>query len=105
MEIEDVDFEHTQRIAERRVEEAIKAIFAQIKPQDVNLDGIPAKIKVFYPPKLDPKERPESDNTYGKWSFGIDVTGDDWHLEFIMYQAGWGGSPMPVMKVMETEKC
>jgi len=100
MDLEDVDFEHAQRVIERRVEESIKAIFAQIQLQDINLDGTPAKIKIFYPPKLDPKERPETDKLYGKWSFGVDVTGDDWHLEFIMYQSGWGGRPIAKIKTV-----
>lgn len=98
MENNEVDFDHTKRIQERGVETAIKAIFAQLHEQEIDLNGIKAKIKIFYPPKLDPKERSEESSLYGKWSFGIDVSTPTGHLEFIMYQAGWGGSPIAKIK-------
>lgn len=101
MEIGQVDFEHTQRLVERKAKEALDLIFGQIKPGKYELNGEEVVLKIFYPPKLDPKERDKSDDLYGKWSFGVDVVGEGYHLEFIMYQSGWGGSP--VAKISEVK--
>lgn len=105
MEMERVDIEHSRRIVERMTEEAIRAIFEQIQEKDIVIDGRPAKISIFYPPKLDPCERAETDNLYGKWAFGVDVTDADknWHLEFIMYQGGWGGMPVPKLRTVTAQ--
>lgn len=101
MDFDDVNIEHTQRICERRAEAVIKEIFKNFEGErEVNINGERVLIKTFYEPKLDPKERPETDSLYGKWSFGIDAWGLDnnWHLEFVMYQSGWSGAPVMAIK-------
>jgi len=101
MDIEDVDINHTQRSIQKFALDAMQHIFSQMKECDAEINGIPVEIKIFFPPKQYTKER--MDHLHDRCAFGVDVAAKDgsWHLEFIMYNSGWGGIPLPKIKAVE----
>ena len=87
-------FQETRARVERRAMEGLQEIFHSITfgRQITFSDGVTATIKPFF----EPQQRSDRDDHLKDVPHaGVDIKAEDgsWHLEFIIYQNGWGGIP------------
>lgn len=89
-------FDEMKARIERRAMEGLAEIFHSIQfgRQITFADGSTGTIEPFFEPK-DGRAREANDHLKDRPHAGIDIKADDgsWHLEFILYQGGWGGVP------------
>lgn len=101
--IEDLDFDHTKRLYERKAELALKALSSLIPEEgiQVEIEGEEFLIKEVGEPEIMQRPQGQEDHLHGKWYTMIDATFENSHIEMVIYQSGWGGSPLPKIKVVE----
>lgn len=95
----EVDVDDVKARMEQHAMEALRDLFHRLPfgEKIILSNGKEAEIKVFMKPKpgREPNDEGFSDHLSNRPHCGIDVTYTDGsgHLEFILYQSGWGGRP------------
>jgi len=85
------DFDEVETRINKVAMESLQDLYARMPfgQQTVLTNGKRATIRPFYPPTTQ-----HDGNLNGVPHFGVDMKFDDGsgHIEFIVYQSGWGGS-------------
>jgi hypothetical protein len=75
--------------------EAIQDIFHRIPfGEEITFsDGRKGTLQVYFEPRIFERAPGHEDLLHQRPTAGIDISGDGWHLEFMLVQTGWGGEP------------
>lgn len=86
-----------RQAAQRRAMEALQDVFHRLPMGQrwTLADGVEVELQPWMQPKVMERPAGSEDALHGRPCAGVDVRAVDgsWHIEFIVYQSGFGGTP------------